>query len=408
MRPRKPTLGEVRSNFFGLFVCTAGFLFGYDTGIVGGVLILDSFKNDFGINADNKTKISSLIVALQQAGAFVAALGCAPIADKLGRKKSIMLAMVIFVVGVIMEVVPSHSLALFYVGRVIAGLGLGSATAIVPQFNAEMAPKEIRGRVGSGMQWLFVWGVLLSYWVDYGVKVGMPSASRQWQIPVGLQAVPAGILGFGLLTQKESVRWLVKKNKLEEAWKSLTWIRASDSADVKAEFEEIKLGVHEEVIASQGRKKRELFEPANRYRLGLAFGVFLGQQNTGATALAYFGPQFFSLLAGGNATQALLVTGLFGVIKVISTGTFLIFFSDRLGRKPVLFVSAILMAVCMFIVSIINKTVPPPAGGATPAGIGTVAMIFLTIFIYCFSWGPLPWVYVSEVRVASMLKSDEQ
>ena len=147
-----PTLGSVRAHFFGLFICTAGFLFGYDTGIVGGVLILKSFQDDFGINGDNKTKISSLIVGLQQAGAFVSALGCAPIADWLGRKKSIMLAMTIFVVGVIMEVVPSHSLALFYVGRVVCGLGLGSATAIVPSFNAEMAPKEIRGRVGSGMR----------------------------------------------------------------------------------------------------------------------------------------------------------------------------------------------------------------------------------------------------------------
>ena len=243
------------------------------------MLILKSFQHDFGINDDNKTKISSLIVALQQAGAFVAALGCAPVADWLGRKKSIMIAMVLFVIGVIIEVCPTHSLAAFYVGRVVCGLGLGSATAIVPSYNAEMAPKEIRGRVGSGMQWLFVWGVLLSYWVDYGVKVGMSdSSSSQWQVPVGLQAVPAGILGLGLLTQPESVRWLVKKGHVEEGWKSLTWIRASDSADVKAEFEEIKLGVQEEILANQGLKKRELLEPANRWRLGIAFGIFLSQQ----------------------------------------------------------------------------------------------------------------------------------
>ena len=214
------------------------------------------------------------------------------------------------------------------------------------------------------------------------------NSSSQWQVPVGLQAVPAAILGLGLLTQKESVRWLVKKDRLEEGWKSLTWIRASDSADVKAEFEEIKQGVHEEIMSTQGLKKRELLEPANRWRLGLAFGVFLGQQCTGATALAYFGPQFFTLVAGGDATQALLITGLFGVIKVISTGTFLIFFSDRLGRKPVMFFGAIGMSICLIVVATVNATEPPPkTGGATSSGIATVSMIFLTIFIYCFSWG---------------------
>ena len=176
----RPALGSVRAHFFGLFICTAGFLFGYDTGIVGGVLVLPSFKGNFGIGPANKTKISSLIVGLQQAGAFVAAIGCAPVAETLGRRLSIQIACIIFILGVILEVVPAHSLALFYVGRVIAGLGLGSATAIVPMYNAEMSPKEIRGRLGSGMQRMFVWGVLLSYWVDYGVKINLPNEPRQW------------------------------------------------------------------------------------------------------------------------------------------------------------------------------------------------------------------------------------
>ena len=110
------------------------------------------------------------------------------------------------------------------------------------------------------------------------MKVGLPVSSKQWQIPVGLQLIPAATLGLGLLTQKESVRWLAKKGRYEEAWTSLTWIRADDGPEVKAEFNEIKTGLAEELRATEGFKKRELLEPANRYRLALAFGIFLGQQ----------------------------------------------------------------------------------------------------------------------------------
>ena len=178
-------------------------------------------------------------------------------------------------------------------------------------------------------------------------------------------------------------------------------MRASDSEEVKSEFNEIKAGVEEETRAYQGLKKKELLEPANRWRVGLAFGVFLGQQCTGATALAYYGPQFFGLVSGDNPNRTLLITGLYGVNKVVSTGTFLIFFSDQLGRKPVLQWGAVLQSLCMIIVASVTKTKPPPPSGSsqgiTSSGIATVAMIFLTNFIYCFSWGPLPWVYTSEV-----------
>ena len=167
------------------------------------------------------------MVSLQNVGAFFAALGIFPISERFGRKKTIQAAMTTFCVGVVLQVVPSHSLVCFYIGRVVSGLGLGGATAVVPTYSAEMAPKEIRGMVGSGVQWLFSFGVLTSYWIDYGVQVTLPGQSKQWQIPVGLQIVPAAILAIGLFTQPESCRWLAKKGRTEEAFESLAWLRAS-------------------------------------------------------------------------------------------------------------------------------------------------------------------------------------
>jgi MFS family permease len=168
------------------------------------------------------------MVSLQNVGAFFAALGISFISARFGRRKTIMASCAVFILGVILQVIPSHALACFYIGRFVSGLGLGAATAVAPSYNAEMAPKEIRGQLGSGMQLLFALGVMISYWIDYGVTVGMEVQSAQWQIPVGLQMVPAAVLGLGLIVFPESVRWLVKKERYDEAWASLTWMRADD------------------------------------------------------------------------------------------------------------------------------------------------------------------------------------
>lgn len=148
--------------------------------------------------------------------------------------------------------------------------------------------------------------------------------------------------------------------------------------------------------------KRELLEPANRYRLLLGIFLFCGQQCTGMTALAYFGPQFFKLLVGNDSSRSLLITGLFGAEKFITVGIYILFFSEMWGRKPTLWISAILMSICFVIVTVVNNTTPKPESEVTSSGIATVAMIFLTNSIYQFSWGPLPWPYTTEVSSISL------
>ena len=100
-------------------------------------------------------------MGLQQAGAFLACLIIWPIADKLGRKKSLMISSAIFCIGAVIETINTHSMAAFYVGRVVAGVGLGAATVVVPMYSSEMAPKEIRGQIGSFFQWFYTFGILL-------------------------------------------------------------------------------------------------------------------------------------------------------------------------------------------------------------------------------------------------------
>lgn len=413
-------LGKFRAYWLGSVVCIGGFLFGYDSGIVGGVLTLSSFERDFGYTAAESTRVDSLAVGLQQLGAFVACFLAWPLTDRLGRKKALMISSFVFCVGAVIQTINTHSLVAFYIARVVAGLGLGTATVVVPMFSSEMSPKEIRGKIGSFFQWFYTFvsilypsfipsllpqysmlltnrakGIFVSYWVDYGVALG-ESNSRQWQIPIGLQLVPGALLGLGMLTLKESTRWLTRKGRHEEALESLQWIRADTSQAVLDEMEDIRLGVEMEARATEGFRTKELLQPDNFKRVFAAFAIFLAQQATGATAFAYFGPQYFKLLVGPG-TRNLLLTAIFGAVKVVACGIFVLFVSERVGRRNVLIAGAVFMSACQITTAAVNKTSPPPAGGdVSSSGIALVALIYLFVVAYNFSWGPMPWPYVSE------------
>ncbi|CAK7231296.1 hypothetical protein SBRCBS47491_007881 [Sporothrix bragantina] len=381
------TLGKFRAYWLGCVVCLGGFLFGYDSGI-----------NDYRYNAATATRTNSLAVGMQQLGAFVACFLAWPLTDRLGRKKALMLASFVFCIGAMIQTINTHSLPAFYVARVIAGLGLGAATVVVPTFSSEMSPKDIRGRIGSFFQWFYTWGIFVSYWLDYGVSLNMGATeTKQWQIPIGIQIVPAALLGLGMLTLKESTRWLTKKGRHDEAWESLKWIRGEDSEAVRLEMEEIRLGVENEARATEGFSYKELLQKDNFKRIFTAFAIFTAQQATGATAFAYFGPQYFKLLVG-SGNKDLLLTAIFGAIKVVACGIFVVFVSERIGRRQVLIGGAALMSACQITTAAVVKTKPPPADGeVTSSGIATVALIYIFIIIYNFSWGPLPWPYVSEI-----------
>lgn len=251
-------------------------------------------------------------------------------------------------------------------------------------------------------------GIFVSYWVDYAVALG-ESNSRQWQIPIVLQLVPGALLGLGMLTLKESTRWLTKKGRHQEALASLRWVRgvaADAGADDDAVFDEmhdIRLGVEMEARATEGFKLAELLQPDHRRRVAAAFAIFLAQQVTGATAFAYFGPQYFKLLVGPGTRSLLLLPAIFGAVKVVACGVFVLFVSERVGRRNVLVAGAVVMAACQLTTAAVDKLVPPPPPAAgsgqeevSGAGIAMVALIYLFVVAYNFSWGPMPWPYVSE------------
>ncbi|KAJ5757615.1 uncharacterized protein N7511_006309 [Penicillium nucicola] len=385
-----------RTYWLALVLCCGGALFGYDSGVIGGVLTFPSFEASFNITKSQKTSISAIAVGIQQAGAFAGCFLIWPITNRLGRRSAMMICSAVFCIGVVLEVIDTHSLSAFYVGRVICGLGVGGSATVIPIYMSEMSPKEIRGQLGSCYQLTYTIGILVSYWIDYGVKE-MESTARQWQLPIGLQLVPGFLMGVGVLSLGESVRWLLAAGREEEAWRSLVWIRAGEGEDVVGEFEDMRRGLEEERHATAGFRLRELLEWNNLHRLLIGGGLFLAQQSTGSTALAYFGPQFFAILVG-DGDRTLLLTGIFGAVKVVACSIFVVFLSDRFGRRPLLINGAAFMAICMIATAAVIKAYPQPGNGTvTSSGIATVALIYLDIIAYNFSWGPLPWPCTSEI-----------
>lgn len=219
-------------------------------------------------------------------------------------------------------------------------------------------------------------------------------STKQWQIPIGLQLVPGGLLGLGMLLVKESVRWLVKKGRNEEALESLIWVRGGDSPEVQTEFAEIQAGLEEEIRATEGVTWKELLLPANRFRVFIVITMQLGVQLTGNTSLAYYAPQIFAAVGAGSSS--LFVTGFFGVVKVVAVSTFCLFVVGRIGRKTAFIGGAAAMGTFMLIIAIIVAKDPPTTHITGPA-IAAIIMVYCEAAAYNLSWGPVSWLYLGEI-----------
>ena len=379
---------------------------------MGSVLALSSFKKDFGLPVDSSgfsddknAQISSNVVSLLTAGCFFGSIFAAYINDRLGRRYSLMIFCMVFLVGAAIQVGAHHEIGMIYGGRVIAGLGIGGMSSITPVFVSENCPPAIRGRVAGLFQEFLVIGSTFAYWLDYGVSLHIPEGTSQWRIPVAIQLVPGGLMFIGLFFLKESPRWLMKKGRSEEALNSLAYIRndSETSEEVVKEFAEITAAIQEENAVTEGMTWKECLKPTNRYRFFLAFVLMFWQQFSGTNSIGYYAPQIFASVGLSKTNSSLFATGIYGTVKVVATAIFLIIGIDRWGRKKSLIGGAAWMASMMFIIGAVLATHPPntKATSVSSASIAMVTMIYLYVIGYSASWGPTPWVYLGEVSFLS-------
>ncbi|KAJ9136438.1 High-affinity glucose transporter SNF3 [Pleurostoma richardsiae] len=401
------------------FAATGGLLFGYDTGNISGILAMPYFISlytgipydyatgqpigvdsaDFALSSSTK----SLMTSILSCGTFFGSLIAGDLADFIGRRLTVILGCLIFCVGCVLEIASTNQEALFVVGRLVAGFGVGFESAVVILYMSEIAPKKVRGAMVSGYQFCVTLGILIANCVVYASQSKDSTAS--YRIPIGVQFLWAIILGLGLLVLPESPRYQVKKGDIAGAANGLSRLRGqpADSEYVKDELAEI-IGNHEYELAMIPEtsylgswaacfKGSILKGNSNLRRTVLGAGLQVMQQLTGINFIFYFGTTFFQQL--GSISNPFLISLITTLVNVLSTP--LSFWTiERFGRRFLLIWGAVGMIAAQFIVAIIGVTAGRPEANNDAAVKTMIAFICINIFFFAVSWGPAAWVIVGE------------
>jgi sugar porter (SP) family MFS transporter len=313
---------------------------GYDTAVIGGTMALDSFTEKFGLKdmpSGERDSTQANITSTFQVGCFFGSLLTFPFAEKFGRKKSIMLAAAIFIVGGVMMCAANGIVELIIAGRAVGGLGIGMATMTVPVYIAETAPPSIRGRLVGLFEVVSQSGGMLGFWINYATNQTIDmKKDAQWIIPLALQCLPATLLFFGIIFCPESPRWLAKSHNFEECERVLVKIRnlPSEHPYIQNEIREIRLQVEERSSKSDFRNQfKKLLTKGTRNRVGSgAFLMFL-QSFTGVNVMTYYSPRIFETLGVTGTSNKLLSIGVYGVAKLVGMIMFALWVVERVGRR---------------------------------------------------------------------------
>jgi len=385
------------------FAAFGGILFGYDTGTISGIIAMPAWLKIYGspgigtVTPDNPNaygitaSTTSLVVSILSAGTFFGALAAYPVGDIIGRKLGLISACLIFSIGVAFQVAAS-ALPLFVVGRVVAGLGVGLVSCLVPMYQSECSPKWIRGAVVSCYQWAITIGLLLAACANEGQKNKPDASGYRWVISI--QFFWAAILAFGMLFLPESPRYLIKKGKYELAKRNLARVLRADvdSAEVKAEYGEIEANLRHEEEVGQTSYLDCFSNGPGRNRLRVLTGIFLQawQQLTGINFIFYYGTTFFTQAGISNPFVVTVVTN---VVNVVSTlpGMWAV---DNIGRRKLLLIGAAGMCICEYIVAIVGVSTPTTN---TASQKSLIAFVCIYIFFFAATWGPIAWVITGEL-----------
>jgi sugar porter (SP) family MFS transporter len=350
-----------------------GLLFGYDTGVVSGALLF--IKKDFGgLSSFQQELVTSLLLV----GAVIGALAAGRVSDWIGRRYTVLITALVFIVGVLLAAfTPAYPTLL--VARIIIGLAVGSASMVVPLYIGEIVPPRVRGGLVSLNQLAITVGILGSYLIDYGL-----SGTGNWRLMFGLAAVPAAALFLGMLFQQESPHWLIRQGREDEARAVLRRVR--HDSDIEAEIREVR-----EVSQREGGL-RDLVSPKVRPLLlvGVLLAVF--QQITGINTVIYYAPTLLQGAGFGNS-GALLANVVNGAVNVGMT-IVAIWLLDRVGRRPLLLSGTAGMAVGMTITALSFL-----GGEHLTGALAIVAVLGLLIYTGSFAigLGPVFWLLIAEI-----------
>ncbi|KAK4121948.1 general substrate transporter [Parathielavia appendiculata] len=403
------------------FACIGGVLYGYNQGMFSGVLAMPAFNSHMGEYTTDQTK-KGWLTAILELGAWLGTLLSGFLAEVLSRKYGVIVACCVFILGVIIQATAinaGHNSIL--AGRFITGMGVGSLAMIVPIYNSEVSPPEVRGALVATQQLAITFGIMISFWIDYGTNyiggTGDTQSDAAWLVPICLQLAPALILLVGMIFMPFSPRWLVHHGRDDEARKVLCSLRGlpPDHELVEIEFLEIKAQslFEKRTVAELFPNLREptawnifklqfvsigkLFQTKAMFkRVIVASVTMFFQQWTGINAVLYYAPFIFQQLGMNENTKSLLATGVVGIVMFLATIPAVLWI-DRVGRKPVLTIGALGMATCHIIIAVIVAKNINNWHEHVAAGWAAVCMVWLFVIHFGYSWGPCAWIIVAEI-----------
>ncbi|KAK5169485.1 uncharacterized protein LTR77_005461 [Saxophila tyrrhenica] len=391
----------------------ASCMIGYDSAFIGTTLALPSFTEEFRFDEMTDSHLAltkANIVSVYQAGAFFGALSAYVSAYFVGRKKSLWVFVAVFTLGAGMMLGANgdRGLGLIYGGRVLAGMGVGGCSMVVPIYISEISPPAVRGALVGIYELGWQVGGLVGFWINYGLDSTMAPSHKQWIIPFAVQLIPAGLLFIGSFWIRESPRWLMSKGKRDRAVKNLCWIRNLSSDDIYI-VEEVAFldAALEEQAGAIGSGFWKPFKAVGKsrqvqWRLFLGTMLFLWQNGSGINAINYYSPTVFASIGITGTNTSFLTTGLFGVVKTCLTFVWLFVLIDRLGRRKLLMIGSAGGSVCMWIIggylaSIKLRTDTDVSKPLSSGGIAAVFFFYLWTAFYTPSWNGTPWVLNSEM-----------
>ena len=352
-----------------------GVLYGYDMGIIAAAAIF--VKRTFGLS----TLFEEWVVSIVLIGAMTGAIVGGAVADRIGRRATLVWAAGIFIVGSLLAPLAMNVVVLI-LARAIIGLGIGFTSVTAPVYVSELAPPESRGMLIGFYQFALTIGIALADLVGY-----LLARQEAWRLMFGFAVVPTVLFLAVIMTVPESPRWLFAHGREKEA-EAVLFSYASP-----ARVQELLVDIQEALKVPIEQKWSALWSPAVRGSLFVAVGMTVLQQVTGINTIIYYGPQIFALAGSASHSSAILATFAVAIVNVIGTvvGILLV---DRVGRKPLLYIGVTGMTVALFALSFAfshNSTL----GGS----LGVVAIICLMVYIACFAFslGAIAWILVAEV-----------
>ncbi|KAL2827495.1 general substrate transporter [Aspergillus pseudoustus] len=389
---------------------------GVDEGLITGAF--DSVDFQRTINFDSYSEVEQAnirgnVSAMVQLGSIGGALFAFLVCDRVGRLWATRELCVLWVIGIIIFMAHGGSLGAVYAGRFIAGLGVGQTVVVGPVYLAEIAPAAVRGLCTCVFTGFVYLGIVLAYFANYGCEVHMSDDTHnRWEVPTSLHIMFAGLIFLLSFLQIESPRFLIKRNKFEAAVRNLARIRSlpQDHEYVVEEITAIQTSHQAEMEATMGLGalgilKEAVLVPSNLYRLYLAAMVQILSQWSGAGSITVYAPQLFSLLGISGNEESLLVTAVFGLVKLAAAVICALFLVDVIGRKRALLLGITLQALSMIYVAGFLTAVPELGvedGFVLPddkKGVsrGAIAMIYISGMGWALGWNSMQYLLTAEL-----------